>query len=317
MTELPQDFFLNGSKQIDNFKLLMNVCRMPTLSKTSCIKKWTTDFVADKLAILLVLHQQVVDEREERKQYSLVGHYAQPRKKMRQTFATLHAKYLECKQQYAEDQCINMNHREQMPLLNCQAKGAYLQDGILWDPTKQDLTKCPVCPHCCTMIMDNMQAIHAYNQGRQYAAMANCGNELFAAKLPKHGCFCYMVKCGGRPEGGNCPECIRLVMNGEKPSPSAGLGECGFLFGICLCRCQVVFEESHRVEISLAIKLLNKKQRKNGEGEAKKPKEKGLTLVFRALADALKNNLVQENQMHNGWSEVELCRLQRPSLLWI
>jgi hypothetical protein len=49
MMALPQDFFLNDLKQIDNFK------------------KWTTDFVVDKLAILLVLCQQVVDEREERK----------------------------------------------------------------------------------------------------------------------------------------------------------------------------------------------------------------------------------------------------------
>jgi hypothetical protein len=61
----------------------MNICRMPTLSKSSHIKKWTTDFVVDKLAILLVLRQQVVDEREERKRSGLVGHYAQPREKMR------------------------------------------------------------------------------------------------------------------------------------------------------------------------------------------------------------------------------------------
>ncbi len=94
MMESPQDFFLNGSKQIDNFKLLMNVCRMPTLSKTSRIKKWTTYFVADKLAILLVLCQQVVDEREERKRSGLVGHYAQPRKKLRRTFAALNTKYV-------------------------------------------------------------------------------------------------------------------------------------------------------------------------------------------------------------------------------
>ncbi len=79
MTELPKDIFLNGSKQIDNFKLLMNICRMPTLLKTSRINKWTKDVVADKQAILLVLPQQVVDKREEQKQSSLVGHYAQQR----------------------------------------------------------------------------------------------------------------------------------------------------------------------------------------------------------------------------------------------
>ncbi len=67
VAKLPQDFFLNGSRQIENFKLLMNACRFPTLSKKSRAKKWTCNFVADKLAILLVLRQQVMDEREERK----------------------------------------------------------------------------------------------------------------------------------------------------------------------------------------------------------------------------------------------------------
>ncbi len=118
----------------------------------------------------------MVDEREERKRFGLVGHYAQPRKKLRQTFTALHEKYVDCEQQYVEDQRVNMNCWEQMPLLNYRAKGACLQDGILWDPTKQDLTECPVCPHCCTTIVDNMQASHAYNQGRQDAAMANGGD---------------------------------------------------------------------------------------------------------------------------------------------
>ena len=67
VAELPQDFFLNGSRQIENFKLLMKACRFPTLLKTSRAKKWTSDFVADKLEILLMLRQKVMDEREERK----------------------------------------------------------------------------------------------------------------------------------------------------------------------------------------------------------------------------------------------------------
>ena len=66
MTEPPQDFFLNGSKLFHNNDLLMKVCRMPTLLKTSRRKKWTTNFLADKLAILLVLRWQVLDKREER-----------------------------------------------------------------------------------------------------------------------------------------------------------------------------------------------------------------------------------------------------------
>ena len=79
-----EDFFLNDSKQLENFKLLMQVSRMSNLSKTMHQKKWTLDFVAtDKLANLLVLCQQVVDERESRKKSGTVGYHAQPRTKLR------------------------------------------------------------------------------------------------------------------------------------------------------------------------------------------------------------------------------------------
>jgi len=83
VAEPPEDFFLNSSKQLENFTLLMGVSMMSNLSKTLRQKKWTSDFVADKLAVLLVLRQQVVDERESRKKSGTVGHHAQPRTKLR------------------------------------------------------------------------------------------------------------------------------------------------------------------------------------------------------------------------------------------
>ena len=151
-----------------------------------------------------------------------------------------------------------------------------------------------------------MQVLHAYNQGERDAAGPNGS---FTAKSPKIGCFCYMITCGGRPDGGNCPECIRLSINGATPSPLAGPGECGFFCGICVCRCQVVFEEVHRLEIADAIKLLSNKKQKMVEGEAKKkPEEKGLAVISRALADTLENNLIRENQMKNGCSEMEIMQ---------
>jgi hypothetical protein len=109
VTESPPDFFLNGSKQLENFTLLMQVSRMSNLSRTTRQKKWTLDFVADKLAILLVLRQQVVDERESRKMSGAVGHHAQKRTKLRQLFSALHAKYLKCELLYAEDQRQEVN----------------------------------------------------------------------------------------------------------------------------------------------------------------------------------------------------------------
>jgi hypothetical protein len=315
VAESPQDFFLNRSSQIENFQLLMKACCFPALSKTSHAKKWMSDFVADKLAILLLLRQQVMGKREERKQSGSVGHYAQPRTKLRHTFAVLHQKYLACKQRYAEDQHTELNRREHTSLLDYQTKGGHLQDGTLWDPAKQDLPQCPICPHRCTMIVNNMQAIHAYNQGAQDAVG---GNGLFTAKSSKHGCFCYMVTCGGRPDGVNCPECIWLSKNGVTPLPLAGPGECGFSCRICSCRCQVVFEEAHRVEIAGAIKLLSNWKQKSREGEAKKkPEEKSLTVVSKALVDGLDSNLVRESQMQTDGQRWRLCRMQRPTVHWI
>jgi hypothetical protein len=84
-----------------------------------------------------------MDEREEWKLSGSVEHYAQARMKLRRTFATLHKKYLACKQRYAEDQRIELNRREHTLLLNYQMKGGCLQDGILWGLAKGDLPQCP------------------------------------------------------------------------------------------------------------------------------------------------------------------------------
>ena len=100
---------------------------MSSLSKTLHLKRWTLDFVADKLAILLVLRQQVVDERESRKKSSSICH-------QRCMFTALHQRYLKCELLYAEDQRLEVNRQELTPsLLNYQMRGTRLQDGVLWD----------------------------------------------------------------------------------------------------------------------------------------------------------------------------------------
>ena len=216
VTKPLEDFFLNDSKQLENFKLLMQVFRMSNLSKTSCQKKWTSDFVADKLAILLVLCQQVVDERESWKMSSVIGHYAQPRTKLRRSFAALHTKYLKCELIYAKDQCQEVNRQEHTPSLNYQARGTRLQDGVLWDPEKRDLLECPICGLGCTMRLDDVHTINAYNQGARDSVMAKGGDGTFTAKSPKHGCYGYFLSCNGRTDGGNCPYCIwRVRKQGE------------------------------------------------------------------------------------------------------
>jgi hypothetical protein len=150
------------------------------------------------------------------------------------------------------------------------------------------------------MRMDDVQTINTYNQGAHDAVTAKGGDGTFTAKKPRHGCYAYMLLCNGRHDGGNCPECIRRVCNRERPTKMRGKGECPFSCSLFLFRCQVMFKDVHRYAITNAIDLSCKKKKKVGRGEAKQPKEKGLAVVSRALANALENNLVYESQMRNG-----------------
>ncbi len=280
----------------------MGVCRMSHLSKTSRTKKWTVDFVADKLPLLLVLWQQAVDARERRKKMCTVG--ALPRTILKRTLEELFKKYKGCANLYAEAQRANLNCIERTPSLNYQATGSRLQDGVLWDASKQDIHECPVCSHCCTMIVDNALTVSAYNQGARDTTTAKGGDGKFAAKSTRVGHYCFSLFCGGQPDGGNCPECIRRVKDSKRPSP-AGPGECGFSCRVCSCRCQVAFNEVHWYHIANAISTTAKKKRAAG-GEEKKPEEKGLAVVSRALATMLESSLVRESQTVNGRSDSEL-----------
>ena len=103
---------------------------MSNLLKTSYQKKWTLDFVANKLVILLVLCRKVVIKRDSQKKSGAVGHHTQLRAKLRQMFTALHEKYLKCKLLYAENQCQEVNRQEQTPTLIVEV-GCNLVAGIV------------------------------------------------------------------------------------------------------------------------------------------------------------------------------------------
>ena len=150
-----------------------------------------------------------------------------------------------------------------------------------------------------------MHTINAYNQGARDSVTAKGGDGTFTAKSPRHSCYGYMLSCNGRPDGGNCLECIRCVRNKERPTRMCGPGECPLSCSLCLSRCQVLFNEVHRHVITNVIDLSSKKKKRAG-GEAKEPEEKGLVVLSRVLAGSLENNLVCENHMLNSRSEDDL-----------
>ena len=77
-----QDFFFNNSEQAKSFDDLKKVSVFKCTSKTACFRKWTVDFVSDKLALLMELNQQVVNEKTAReKETGRVGR-APPKTKL-------------------------------------------------------------------------------------------------------------------------------------------------------------------------------------------------------------------------------------------
>ena len=149
-----QDFFLNNSEQAKSFDDLKKVSVFKCTSKTARFRKWTVDFVSDKLALLIELNQQVVNEKTVReKETGRVGH-APPKTKLRRAILKLVKEYSESRRLYDEDQRLLENGLMKTPSLNQQKSGTRLQDAFIFDPTMSDLTACPVCHHVSTQILE-------------------------------------------------------------------------------------------------------------------------------------------------------------------
>ena len=62
----PEEYFLHGSTQIDDFKAIKAECYAGWSTSSCRLKLWTTTFAADKLTRLLVLREQVNAEKKVR-----------------------------------------------------------------------------------------------------------------------------------------------------------------------------------------------------------------------------------------------------------
>ena len=130
-----QDFFLNNSEQAKSFDDLKKVSVFKCTSKTARFRKWTLDFISDKLALLMELNQHVVNERNAReKETGRVGR-APPKTKLRRAILKLVKAYSESHRLYDEDERLLENGLMKTPSLNLQKSGTRLQDAFIFDPT--------------------------------------------------------------------------------------------------------------------------------------------------------------------------------------
>ena len=141
-----QDFFLNNSEQAKSFDDLQKMSVFKCTSKTAHFRKWTVDFVSDKLALLIELNQQVVNEKTVReKETGRVGH-APPKTKLRRAI-------LKLVKVHDEDQRLLKNGLMKTPSLNLQKSGTRLQDAFILDPG-QCPYNCSTCSCMCKAVFE-------------------------------------------------------------------------------------------------------------------------------------------------------------------
>jgi hypothetical protein len=111
---------------------------------------WTGDFVTDKIALLLELNQQVIDEKKARDIATGRSGNCSPQTQLRRAIKKVVKQLDQTLIVYNEAQRLEENSRLKTPSLNHLNSGQRLQDTLLFDPMLRDLTACPVCSHLRT-----------------------------------------------------------------------------------------------------------------------------------------------------------------------
>ncbi len=279
VNHLSEEYFLHGSQQAKDFELLKKQCFANWTSVSARPRVWTVPYTAKKLALLLVLCNQVDSAKKVR---------ASPRAgatpqmtDFKQAMRDLSDSYDNSLTSYTKMKQAKANKSIHLPSLDRQLTGPLQQYNYTWSERKRDEDGCPCCLHMPTMAAESQADVNAKNCELRAKALAGGGDGKFIAASALHGCYCSLSNCHRHQAGYGCFECIRKAENGKVPVDQ-GPGVCGFDCVICDCDCCCVFMEHNRQKISTGVvwekKRLEeaKKSGRTSGGDAS-PKECGRT----------------------------------------
>jgi hypothetical protein len=278
------DYFLSRLQQARVCKELKIVCKLRWTASSVTLrkKKWNVHFVAEYLALLLVLRRQVEKEKEARvevEQYTRSASKGVPKATpLKRAFQKLWALYKSPLKLYtrAERDAENIVHRT--PSLSLQLTGARDQDHVPWGKWTRYELNCPVCTHASTMPMQSHEGVNAADAQLREAAEANGGNGKFEATETKVGCYCWGQNCFGDRDGIGCWKCVDLVMKeGELLTDVVEPGVCRFDCDVCRCSCQATFMENKHHTIANGLK---KNAKKCKPIETRESRREGSRLLF-------------------------------------
>jgi hypothetical protein len=260
-----EEYFLHGTSQATDFEKLKKQCHAGWTSALGRNWVWTMPYMAEKLALLLVLCEQVDSEKKVRAS-SHAGR-APSTNDLKRAFAKLYTAYDKSLHSYLETKSTKANKPIHLLSLNHQRMGTVLQYKFPWNQRKKDADGCPCCQHTATMAVESHANVNAKNRELRTKASANGGNGKFTAASALHGCYCYSNNCRGHQAECGCTECERKYADGER-AINRGPGVCGFDCVTCNYDCKCVFMEHNRQKI--AVRIAREKKRLEGQGKAAK-----------------------------------------------
>ena len=292
-----KDYFLCRSTQAKAFDELIADCKRGWKSEASRKKKWSVRFVAENLALLLVLRRQVEKEKVARLEVSTrSASGGRPKSNdLKRAFRKLWTIYEKSLKLYVQAEKDEENKVHRTPSLNVQLTGTRDQDKVPWGKWTKYESNCPMCVHASTMPMQSREDINAANARLREDAEANDGDGKFEGMATKVGCYCYGQNCFGDEYGIGCWHCVDLAMTiGEVPAVEVDPGLCRFDCDICRCSCQVIFDDNKRHTIANSLKKNAMKSTPIESREAQR--EGGRSIFFDYVKNSLDNNSVREYQ---------------------
>jgi hypothetical protein len=276
---------------------------------TSRKKKWNVCFVAEHLAILLVLQRQVKKEKEAQAEVEQSTHSALKgvpgATPLKRAFRKLWAFYEPSLKLYTQAERDAENVVHHTPSLSLQLTGARDQDHVPWGKWTRYESNCPVCTHASTMPMQRREDVNVVDSRLCEAAEANGGDGKLEVTETKVRCYCWGQKCFGDRDGIGCWKCVDLAMEeGELSANAVEPGVCRFDCDVCRCSCQCTFVENKRHTIANGLKKNAMKYKPIETCESQM--EGGHSLFFDYVRNNLDNYSIQEFQDVDSRSEFEL-----------
>jgi hypothetical protein len=121
-----EEYFIHGSRQANDFQQLKKLCYAGWVTVPACLQIWTVPYTAKKLALLLVLHDQVNSKKKVRAS-PRAGAATPQMNNLKRAYCDLFNVYNTSLASYFKMKQAEANKSFCLPLLNRQLTGPVLQ----------------------------------------------------------------------------------------------------------------------------------------------------------------------------------------------